>query len=294
MMEILTLITQRIMVAPVKAMTRNSGLTLIETLAVVAISTLLLIALVSLVGRSFQISREQFEQVRTTEDARLNINRISETIRNARPRSGLAGEECDWLVKRTADGNRLTMITNGDSDDEPEQVDYSLGPDIVPGRLALKRTVFELHEDFNCTATDTKETQVLVRGVINDATRPLFRYYARGGSAAEVPVSPEQGFPDTGSNGIGRIGISLWIDVEPRTAVPGATEVATQVTVRNALCTEKTVPGGTVVVGDQAYTDYQATCTLDRTCPGNTAHIPNCEFNCLGTEQMCTCACPSP
>lgn len=59
------------------------GLGLLEILISTAISSVLIIALFTFVARSFTPPRQQYEQGRITEEARIQQNRISDLLRNA-------------------------------------------------------------------------------------------------------------------------------------------------------------------------------------------------------------------
>lgn len=107
----------------------RSGFSLIEALIVIAIASILIIALTMFVGRSFVISRQQIEQTRITEEARIELERLSDTIRNAQyidcNDDGDTSAATDhWL--RAADEYDLTIYSNIDTDSEAEQVRYYL------------------------------------------------------------------------------------------------------------------------------------------------------------------------
>lgn len=203
-----------------KARRSSEGLTLIELMVAVAIGSLLLGALMLLVGRSFQINREQFEQAEIVQIGRTQMERISDAIRNAT--DGV--DDQPWLL--AASDSSITFHANVDDDADIERVQYTLNGS------NLERTVWQppLYQG-------SGETAIITRSVRNNSSGPLplpiFTYYALGNP------DPLTGQP-TAAN-VGRIGIRLVIDVRPG-LYPDAADISTQVTPRRNLTTSLSCP----------------------------------------------------
>lgn len=179
-------------------MIKTAGMSLIGILLGIAVGAIILGAVSLFVGRGVDISREQTEQVRITEDARIQLDRMSDTIRNAKSfdsnNDGLATLPTEiWL--QHGDDLEIDFYTNVDSDSDIERVRYF----VVDGEL--RRGV---RDPYSVPATAESVT-VLSRSIRNTGATPIFRYY--GGTEVETPVVA----PGT----IERVGISLLVDYDP-------------------------------------------------------------------------------
>ena len=207
------------------------GFSLIELLVAVAIASLLVVALTMFVARSFTISREQFEQVQITEDARLELERISDAIRNARyvdrNNNGITNDPQEgWLV--LADRFDIAIFTNIDGDTDGELVRYFIE---ATAPRELKRTVTQLQ---GTAITNQQQTSVLSKNMRNiEQNQPLFTYYAPAGTAMPVPVGAAN------LTTIARVGLQLVVDVNDKQK-PDAAVIATDVTPRTVSCTSGT------------------------------------------------------
>jgi prepilin-type N-terminal cleavage/methylation domain-containing protein len=210
-------------------MFKNSqkAFTLTEMLVVLAVSSILIIAITMFVGRSFQLRREHFEQAQITEDARLQIDRIMKTIKNGRY------VDCDgdgvvenygppperWLLG--ANKYAITLRTNVDADSDPEMVSYYLTND-----SQLIRKVTQLGST-GCDVGEVSETTVLT-GVRNrDDQKAIFEYYKAGGAK---PIKIEHGLNDLTSHQLAEVelvGINLVVDANIKQK-PDAVLVATR------------------------------------------------------------------
>lgn len=135
----------------------NAGVSIIELVSYIAIASIILIGISLLLGTSIGANRFQFEQVLTTEDARRQLELISDILRSARNENGN-----NWLV--AAEDNAITVRADVDNDDVVEQVRYFLEGD------DLKRGVTEVGE--------TEKVRVVARSIRNQLSgESLFQYY---------------------------------------------------------------------------------------------------------------------
>ncbi len=202
----------------------RTGYTLVEMVVVVGITGLLVVALTVFIGRSFGVSREQFEQVRITEDARLEIERISDTLRNARfvdlNGNGVTDESGEhWLL--SGDSFDVSVYTNVDDDTEAELVRYAV--DAADPRV-LTRTVRQA--PFTGEAT----TEVLMRTLFNyEQAEPIFTFFAGNGSQLPTPVAA------VNRAATARIQINFIVDANPAQR-PAAAVITTDVSPRSSAC----------------------------------------------------------
>lgn len=177
------------------------GFTLVELVVTVGIGSLLIAAVSLLVTRGFAIPREQFEQAHITEDARNEIGRIAQAIRNGRSfdLDGDGQVESGPVIKSTV--YEVQLYTNIDTDATSELVRYFLaGAELKRG--VIKPTAAGLYLPANESVTTR------LRSVRNQAqNKPLFTYYTRSDGL------------------INRVGIRLLIDVDPN-QLPAVAEVA--------------------------------------------------------------------
>lgn len=184
----------------------SRGFTIIEAMVGVAISALIIAAISLFFTRGIAINRATYEQVLTTEEARLQIDRVADVLRNARDN----GEE-KWLV--SAGDNEVVVYSNTDGDADNEKVRF-----VVEGG-GLKRGV---------TQPGANEVVQVVASHVRNAGegRPVFTYYDKSGG-----LLPAEG---VSAASVQRIGIALLVDVNDQQA-PGVTEISTIVTPRVTL-----------------------------------------------------------
>lgn len=196
--------------------TKERGLTFIEVLVVVAVGAMVLVALFALAGRFFGLSRMQVEQGRIVEDAKVEMERMSDAIRNARNvdfdgDGQFSGGRERWMQR--AGPGEIVIYTNADADDESEMVRYWLDGD------DLMRGVTEF-------AGEGEVTEVLARSFRNvEQIRPLFMFYSLGGTKSEVVDSSFD------LKAIDRVGIFFVVDVDEN-QLPAAAFIDTVVTPR--------------------------------------------------------------
>lgn len=149
---------------------------------------ILVAGITALFGRGIQVGSQNFIRVLTTDDARLALERISDTLRNSRN-----GDLSFWLVD--AQEQEVTVLTNTGGSIENERIRYYLDG------LELKREQ-SLEDGSNA------ETTVLTRRVRNgEQEEPIFRYFDAGGT--EIPAAEA-----TASN-VKRISLTLLVDEDP-------------------------------------------------------------------------------
>lgn len=184
---------------------KTAGVSLVGVLLGIALGSIIVGALALFVGRGVNVSREQTEQVRTTEDARVQIERMGDAIRDARSldlnSDGLASStKEEWL--QAGQDFSIQFYTNFDSDSDIELVRY-----FVEG-VDLKRGIRDPY------ISPSEQVTTIARSVRNVAAgEPLFRYYA--GSRGEIE----------------RVEIRLLVDVSP-TQKPDMVTVTTVVAPR--------------------------------------------------------------
>lgn len=187
-------------------MNKNSGFTIIEAMVGVVISALIIAAISLFFTRGIAVNRKTYEQVLITEEARLQIDRVADVLRNARNN----GAE-KWLV--LAGDNELVVYSNTDDDDDNEKVRFVLENE------DLKRGVAEIGEE--------ERIQTVASHMRNAGEgRPVFTYYNKSGG-----LLPAEG---ASAATIQRIGIALLVDVNKEQS-PGVTEISTIVTPRVTL-----------------------------------------------------------
>ena len=172
----------------------KAGLTIIEMIVFVGIGSVIILALVMMTTRAFDISRRELEQGAITEKARREIERMSDEIRNAQYvdcniDSDTADPGEHWLVE--GDAYSITIYSNVDSDVEAERIRYFVEKDNPPEKKKLKRGVTQPGATL-CDFSGAEEVRVVinklgnVKGVGNST--PLLHYYLSGNDATELAV----------------------------------------------------------------------------------------------------------
>lgn len=235
------------------------GFSLIEMLVALAVGSVIIVALTMFVGRAFNVSREHFEQVRITEEAGTQLDRIVDSLRNARNKDcngdGQTTEAGEYWLQG-AQANLLTILTNADSDEEVERVVF------FSDGSELKRTVTQL--DGSCQAVGSPETIVMTR-FLRNATEgeDLFEYYKKGSGSPELMADPESALRE-----VAFVNTKLIIDVEEQ-QYPPAIRLATATSPRgngNGMCPakepitiEKTATGNFIADAFNECLDYCGT-----------------------------------
>jgi len=186
---------------------KEEGLSLLGILLAISASMILIVGVALLSTRLFNTSRESTEQVRITEDARLQLERLSDTIRDARSvdftDDGLAAFPTEvWL--QHGDRFDIQFYANFDADPVMERVHYFLnGSDLIRG----------VRDPYNSL---NEETVVVARSIRNIAQNvPLFRYYVGEGQ----PPLPMPVFDKAEAR---LVEITVVVDVDQSQAPPPA------------------------------------------------------------------------
>lgn len=164
-------------------MSLRQGFSLVELLIGIAVLGILIAAVTALSGRFFTVSRTQFEQTRTTEEARVQLERITDIVRNGRAIDCDGNPQTDtpaegWL--QTANATSITFYSNVDSDAAAERVTYEqVGADLV-------RTV---DQDSPTACSFVAGTpNIVAHSLYNSTAQPLFAYVGAGGATLAPPI----------------------------------------------------------------------------------------------------------
>lgn len=194
------------------------GVSLVGLLLGVAIGGILIAALALFSTRGFGVVREQTEQVRITEDARIQMEHMSDTIRDAHS-IDVNGDQLANLTEerwlQVGEDFDIQFLTNFDTDADLERLHYFLeGTELKLG----------MRDPYTVPEEQEKVT-VVARSLRNRAQNvPLFRYYSATGDAA-------MSAPVVASDAVKRVEITLLVDVNEQQD-PGAATVATIVAPR--------------------------------------------------------------
>lgn len=188
-----------------------TGYTLIEMLVVISLTSIILIAMMRFLGSTLGSYRLLFLQTFANETARVQLKRMSHSIRSARPSNTGA-----FPVIETS-AQRLVFYANADADDDTERIRYELtGTNLVRGvtEPTGNPVVYNLAGE---------QVTTLARSIQNGAN-PVFSYYT---SDYPGDATPAANIADTSY-----IAFSLVIDPEPTLDPPSIT-VQSQVQLRN-------------------------------------------------------------
>ena len=197
------------------------GFSLIELTVWIAVAGILVAAMTMLVGRSFSVSRFELEQVRTTDEARVQGERMAKAIRGA---NFLSCSGIDGLWLREAGPKHIEVFTNADDDKDVEKVRYELKGS------ELFKSVDQPSDPQNdsCLFQEGGE-QILTRFASNN-DEPLFRYYTFGSPSSAQEITGDE--LDTNQRQqVVRVAINLIVDVNPDQDPPPA-QVGMDVTPR--------------------------------------------------------------
>lgn len=159
----------------------NKGLTIVELLVGMAAALIILGETILFVTRGAALSREHTEQERITEDARVQMERLSDAIRDARSLDlsgdGLATLPPEKWLQHGSDYD-IQFYTNLDNDPDIERLHYFLE------NTDLKRGIRDPYD-----SEEEERVTVVARSLRNLAQgQPLFRFTAAG-SAPKVEIT---------------------------------------------------------------------------------------------------------
>lgn len=209
------------------AFMKAAGVSLVGLLLGIAAGMVLVVATALLVGRSFSLSREHTEQARITEDARVQMERLSDAIRDARSvdvtGDGLATFPVEVWLQQGGDFD-IEFYTNFDTDSELERLHYFLDG------AELRRGLKDPYD------SEEEKVTTVARSLRNVGQgKPLFTYYAQD---SDVPLPAPVAVPGE----VERVEIMLSIDVDEG-QLPAAAEVSTVVAPRAADVVLSVSPG---------------------------------------------------
>lgn len=187
------------------------GFTLFEILIGISISSIIIVALVRLMGTSIPVYRSVFLQTLADETARVQLARMSHELRAAHASDTGAFP----LVETSA--QRLIFYANVDSDAAIERVRYELvGTDLLRG-------VTQPTGDPILYAVASEGVTTIARSIRNGVS-PIFSYYTSDYPAVSTPAA------DISETTY--ISFSLTIDADTTTEPPAVT-LQSQVQLRN-------------------------------------------------------------
>lgn len=191
----------------------RAGLTFVELLVVMAVSAIILVAIMSFLASGFPLSRVVYEQASATETARLQLKRMTKALREAR----YADTGAYPLVEM--EPARVIFYSDVDGDDLTERMRYELrGTD-------LERGVIKPSGEPLSYESESEQTAVVARNIRNGA-QPVFTYYSGDYPDDAVPLSPAD------LTEVKYIQYRLIIDADPA-ADPPAVDLVSQVQLRN-------------------------------------------------------------
>ena len=193
---------------------KSRGFTLVEMMVVVGISGILMVILVRFIGTGFPVSRIVFSQSQATENARLQLKRISKGMREVRQ----ADTGAYPLVEMSP--QKIVFYSDVDKDSTVELVRYELiGTE-------LHRGLTEPSGDPLTYDPDNDEVSSVVASYVRNGADDIFAYYTGDYPADQTPLTPVD------LTEVKYIEFSLSIDVDPDND-PDAVEIVSQVQLRN-------------------------------------------------------------
>lgn len=254
---------------------RRGGFTLLEVVISSTIASIVIVAVLVFYSRIVIVSRQQFEQVRITEDARVQLNRVSDTLRNARQLdcdgngdTSLEGEY--WL--QMADPYQIVVYSNVDEDAAIEKVRYFIDLSESGEKILLKRGIIQ-PGSATCDFSGAEQVSTVLGSLRNiSSDTALFDYYSSDSvdSLMSLPIV---------LTSVKRVHLHLVIDATEN-VLPNAAYIETDVVPRGEVCSGDgcltgaacTIPSGVLAqhsyndpFADDAFSnckDYCATTTL--------------------------------
>ncbi|MEX2054639.1 MAG: type II secretion system protein [Candidatus Andersenbacteria bacterium] len=197
----------------IPSLSNQRGITLIEIMVVVAISSIILTSLLRFMAVGFPVSKATYLQARSTEDARLQLKRIGKALREVRPSDTGAYPLVDMSPQR------LIFYANVDGDLATERVRYELNG------TNLERGI--INPTGNPLVYDVAQEQVIITSrAIRNSTEALFTYYGGNYPADTTPLTPVD------LTEVKYIQFHLIIDIDPNVD-PAAVDVVSQAQLRN-------------------------------------------------------------
>jgi prepilin-type N-terminal cleavage/methylation domain-containing protein len=153
---------------------RQAGLSLIETIVVVAIFGLIVPVILNFLWGSFNLNRRIEGAMLNQRKARQIIDIIKKELREAREGAG------NQYPLVTCDANEIIYYADIDEDGATERVRYFMDGSI------FKRGVIE---PVNGVYTGQEQIRNIMNNVLNNAAQPVMRYYNSSYTGSGSPLS---------------------------------------------------------------------------------------------------------
>lgn len=174
---------------------------------------IIMVALLRFTATGFSVSRETRLQQQAVEDARIQLERISRAMREARPADTGAYALVDMQPQR------IIFYSDVDADEVTERIRYELsGTDLVRGITEPSGTPLSYN-------VANEQVMAVARGIRNGVD-PLFTYYSGDYPDDQTPLSPLD------LTEVKYIQFRLLIDVNPDVP-PEPIDLRSQVQLRN-------------------------------------------------------------
>ncbi|HBE90740.1 MAG: hypothetical protein A3G57_00665 [Candidatus Andersenbacteria bacterium RIFCSPLOWO2_12_FULL_45_8] len=247
----------------------EDGVTVVELLVFIGIGSVLIATLAVIVSGTSRVSRQQMEQGVITEKARVQLERISDEIRNAQyVDCNLDSDTADvneyWLYG--ASDWEIIVLSNVDDDVEAERVRYFVQASTTGETKKLKRAVTQPGASLCDFSPNSENITTVLDGLVNvtlDPDRPLFQYFMSGQDAARLTT------PVIRLSSVLRVRLHLVIDEDINTD-PALVEVVTDVVPRGVED-----PGACVINRVDFYRYHMTESFAD-------AAFISCQSHCLG------------
>lgn len=248
------------------------GLTYVEMLVFIGMGSVMVATLGVIVSGAFRTSRQQMEQGAITEKARVQLERMSDEIRNAQYvdcnlDADTADQNEHWLYE--AEDFEIVVLSNVDEDVEAERVRYFVDTIQASENKKLKRGVMQAGGSL-CGWGGVENVRTVMDGLRNvdpDPDVPLFQYYSSGREESMIATPVQR------PSSVLRVRLQLYIDEEVD-ADPAVAEVVTDVVPRGVKD-----PGACVV---ETVDYYRYNWAED--FAGNTFNA--CQGHCLGSAVL--------
>lgn len=192
-----------------------SGMTLVEIVVVLAISSIVLTVIVRALAIGLPVSRIIVLRVQSTETARLQLKRIAKALREAR------GSDIGSYPLVEVGPQRIIFYSDVDNDVATERIRYELvGTNLERGVIKPRGDPIRYNEG-------DEETTVVASSVQNESSGvDVFTYYSGDYPADQTPLS------SIDIKEIKYIQFNLLIDADPLVD-PGPVNLISQVQIRN-------------------------------------------------------------
>ena len=191
-----------------------SGMTLIEILVVIMISSIVLTVVTRALATGFPVSKRALFQAQATGTARVQLKRIAKALREARE------SDVGSYPLVEAENKKIVFYSDVDHDTDVERIRYELvGTNLERGVIKPSGNPIRYREV-------DEETAVVASSVRNENVSDVFTYYSGDYPADPAPLSPSD------LTEVKYIQFNLLIDVNPLID-PEPINLISQVQIRN-------------------------------------------------------------